>query len=713
MLHNELGHLGVERTTALARERFYWPKMAADIDTWIKHCIRCLARKALPQKSAPLHTIKTNGPMELVCMDFLSLEPDASGRKSILVVTDHFTRYAQAFATKDQTACTVAKVLWEQYFKHYGLPARLHSDQGPEFENKVIRQLTTLLGIKKSRTTPYHPQGDPQPERFNRTLLNMLGTLETEKKVHWSRHIGALVHAYNCTKNDSTGFSPYYLMFGREARLPIDICFGISTDGHSHTSHGQYVKELRQGLKKAYEVAKLEAEKHAATNKRRYDEKLRVKSSELQPGDRVMVRNFGLKGKNKLADKWKSHPYIVVDKLPNLPVYKVTPEKDRDVVKTLHRDHLLPIGYLTGVEEITTKPTKVHKPKTRSHQKINNNIQDTSDDSESDSDEDDELIVPIVIEHHSTVCDSEDQVPVADSEELLIPDDNSVIPDPLSTPSSTQPHLNVDVPPFTPRSIIRLLTDQKEPPEIIHDIETGNRESVASEAIPEIAVGGMMVDPDTSETAANDTEVVVDPTPRSYSCVDSTHGPIPDTVIVEGIGDGMPIRDGHENCSSVDDDSNIITVNDNKDQMTVTDTTTILYDDNVSIPCIEEPMQDMETADSDADADKINSDSADDTQTLPTSKTSQPIVTQPEPTSMDELILLTSSDASDKPLTTDQIDHEETQDDDLRGEETSTRPRRERRPPARLQYDNLGNPSFYVFLTNIGNAMSALGTMHS
>ena len=161
-------------------------------------------------------------------MDFLSVDPDRSNKKSILVVTDHYTRYAQAFPTKDQTARTVAKVLWENFFVHCGLPKRLHSDQGRDFESKVVKELTGLLGIKKSRTTPYHPQGDPQPERFNRTLLNMLGTLEVEKKQSWSRDISALVHAYNCTKHDSTGFSPYFLMFGREARLPVDLRFGVS-----------------------------------------------------------------------------------------------------------------------------------------------------------------------------------------------------------------------------------------------------------------------------------------------------------------------------------------------------------------------------------------------------------------------------------------------------------------------------------------------------
>uniref|UniRef100_A0A8C7YML0 Gypsy retrotransposon integrase-like protein 1 n=1 Tax=Oryzias sinensis TaxID=183150 RepID=A0A8C7YML0_9TELE len=219
-LHDDCGHLGVEKTSELIKDRFYWPRMNADVDQYIKTCGRCISRKTLPQRSSPLNQITSNGPLDLVCIDFLQIEPDNKGIQNVLVITDHFTRYAQAFPTKDQKSVTVAKVLWEKYFVHYGLPARIHSDQGRDFESRLIKELLSMLGIRKSRTSPYHPQGDAQPERFNRTLLSMLGTLENIKKHNWSQHIGQLVHAYNCSKNESTGYSPYFLMFGRNARLP-------------------------------------------------------------------------------------------------------------------------------------------------------------------------------------------------------------------------------------------------------------------------------------------------------------------------------------------------------------------------------------------------------------------------------------------------------------------------------------------------------------
>ena len=96
--------------------------------------------------------------MDLVYIDYLSMEPDSKGISNVLIVTDHFTRYAQDFPAKNQKALTVAKILVEKYFVHYGLPARIHSDQGRDFESRLIRELLTTLGIRKSRTTLYHPR---------------------------------------------------------------------------------------------------------------------------------------------------------------------------------------------------------------------------------------------------------------------------------------------------------------------------------------------------------------------------------------------------------------------------------------------------------------------------------------------------------------------------------------------------------------------------
>ena len=149
-------------------------------------------------------------------MDFLSIEPDSKNKKDILVVTDHFTKYAMAIPTRDQQASTVAKSMLEHFLVHYGFPERLHSDQGRDFESHTIRELCPLLGIRKVRTCPYHPRGNPV-KRYNKTLLSMLSnvpTLKDTEETRWCDFVKPLTQAYNCTRNDDTGFSPYELMFG-------------------------------------------------------------------------------------------------------------------------------------------------------------------------------------------------------------------------------------------------------------------------------------------------------------------------------------------------------------------------------------------------------------------------------------------------------------------------------------------------------------------
>lgn len=396
-LHDDSGHLGVEKTTELLRDRFYWPRMTSDIEQYIKNCGRCITRKTLPQKSAPLSHITSSGPLDLVCIDFLSLEPDSKGIANVLVITDHFTRYAQAFPTKDQRAVTVAKVLVEKFFVHYGLPSRIHSDQGRDFESRLIQELLGMLGIRKSRTTPYHPQGDPQPERFNRTLLSMLGTLEPAQKSKWSQHITQLVHAYNCTKNEATGYSPYQLLFGREARLPIDICFGISPAGEKGVTHLQYVEKMKAELQQAYQLAAETSLKAHQRNKKLYD--TRVKPQLLTVGDRVLIRNLAVKGKNKLQDRWNSLPYVVVEKFKDLPVYKLRPERGMGAIRTMHRDHLLPVGENVRFSKANDFNPSTQSPVTRAQsgkrvqkeKKVENVEQVRDENHETSESEDDDL----------------------------------------------------------------------------------------------------------------------------------------------------------------------------------------------------------------------------------------------------------------------------------------------------------------------------------
>ena len=178
--HDQGGHLGQDRVLDLLRDRFYWPGMHADVVSYINSCPRCLRRKS-QQDKATLLDIETSQALELIHLDYLKIEPSKENIENVLVITDHFTRGAQAFPSKTQTALATAKLLWNNFILHYGFPEKNITDQGRNFESELIGYLCQLAGVQKLRTSPYHPQTNGQCERFNGTLLNMLGTLTPEQ----------------------------------------------------------------------------------------------------------------------------------------------------------------------------------------------------------------------------------------------------------------------------------------------------------------------------------------------------------------------------------------------------------------------------------------------------------------------------------------------------------------------------------------------------
>ena len=179
--HDQVGHLGQDRVLDLLRDQFYWPGMHVGVVSYINSSPRCLHTKSLPDK-APLLNIEASQPLELIHLDYLKIEPSKGNIENVLVITDHFTRYAQVFPSKTQTASATAKLLWNNFILHYGFPSKIITDQGQNFESELIENLCQIAGVQKLRTSPYHPQTNEQCKHFNGTLLNMLGTLTPEQK---------------------------------------------------------------------------------------------------------------------------------------------------------------------------------------------------------------------------------------------------------------------------------------------------------------------------------------------------------------------------------------------------------------------------------------------------------------------------------------------------------------------------------------------------
>ena len=207
----------------------------------------------------------------------------------------------------------------------------------------MIQELCKIAGVKKLHTTPCHPQSNGQCERFNSTLCNMLGTLSDEEKSDWKSHLGCMTHAYNCTKHASTTYSPYYLMFGRHPRLPIDVAFGLNKPNCSdNCSKSRYIQKLRRRLNYAHKKAIKYSSEQAQKYKTSYDKS--VKGPQLQVNDLVLVKIVAHKARHKIQDKWESEEYIVIEQpIPGTSVYRVRSVTGTKV-RTLHRNLLLPLG---------------------------------------------------------------------------------------------------------------------------------------------------------------------------------------------------------------------------------------------------------------------------------------------------------------------------------------------------------------------------------
>ena len=336
-LHDELGHQGVERTLALVRKRCFWPGLAQDVENWVRKCERCIiAKAAMPKVKPTIENFLASRPLEVLSVDYDKLEPSSDGREDVLVITDVFSKFTQTVVTKDQKAVTVAKALVKHWFPYFGVPGRLHSDQGRNFESEVIRELCKIYGITKSRTTPYHPQGNGQCERFNRTMHDRLRTLSEKKKKKWAEYLPELVYSYNVTPHASSGYSPYFLLFGQEPKLPVDQILNLpSPDGNSNPK--DWVEGHRQRMAEVMEDARMRQKE--AGEKRKERQALKAYDKPIEVGKFVFVRNRKVRGRNKIQDHWEATPHVVVAR-PQGNVYTIEEADGQGPRKTVSRTEI-------------------------------------------------------------------------------------------------------------------------------------------------------------------------------------------------------------------------------------------------------------------------------------------------------------------------------------------------------------------------------------
>ena len=205
-------------------------------------------------------------------------------------MTEDFTQYVQAFATKTKSAKAAAEKLYNNYILTYRFPSQIHYDCGHEFNNLLFAKLHQLCGIKSSKTTPYQPSGDRQTEQINRTIISILKTLNENQKARWKDYLSKLAFAYKSTINKSTGYSPFFLMLGRSSRLPIDSMFPVNIGVAKQKTYDQFVSDWTNEWNEAIQIAQQKADKSAEQNRNQYNRK--VHGYDIVIGDRVLLQNI-------------------------------------------------------------------------------------------------------------------------------------------------------------------------------------------------------------------------------------------------------------------------------------------------------------------------------------------------------------------------------------------------------------------------------------
>ena len=309
MTHNHPtgGHFGKDTTYDKINTRFWWKGMYKDIEKYVKRCDSCQRRGNKGGKGY-LNPIKVGKPFERIGIDFVGpLEKTEKGNRYILVVTDYLTKWPEAKAMKEATAENVVQFIYKRIICQHGCPKIILSDRGTHFRNKLVDGLCEKFEIKHKLSSPYHPQTNGLVERFNRTLCESLAKV-SKKENEWDIHIGSVLFAYRTTKHSTTKMTPFFMVYGREAILPIDDIKEGENLGKEAIIERTY--DLINLTDKRIEALG-NIERSQIKQKGQHDMKIK-EETKLEIGDKVLLKDAAKEKQwtGKLSSKWKGPYYI-------------------------------------------------------------------------------------------------------------------------------------------------------------------------------------------------------------------------------------------------------------------------------------------------------------------------------------------------------------------------------------------------------------------
>ena len=304
--HDEAGHFGQHKTHDSIIMRFTWPDMKKDIAKFVNSCPHCQKGKANRKgMKFAMKPILTTRPNELLIIDFLKLSVSYEGHVGLIVMIDHFSKFAQAIPLQEFTAASAADAICNSWICNFGIPDRILSDQGSQFESALFKEFLEVFGIQKSHSTAYHPQTNGLVERHNRTILQMLRIACHKNQNAWHEHLPQVTMAYNFAVHESTKYTPFRLLTGREARTPVWFLFP-DWNVQKKSSMDEHVRDLVNGWEKSIANAQKELKKAQLRQTRNHNRKA-IRGERVQENDLAIVfcDVVPVRGVKKLTRKWK------------------------------------------------------------------------------------------------------------------------------------------------------------------------------------------------------------------------------------------------------------------------------------------------------------------------------------------------------------------------------------------------------------------------
>jgi hypothetical protein len=325
-------HCGRDRTFNKMRARYHWPGMTKDIYQFLSKCIPCNTAN-LQQIEPPLQeSTMPQFPFETIAIDTCGPYPRAeSGNSYIITVVDLFTGYIETIPVVDKTSTTVAKVLMEHIIPRHGTPRSLVTDNGLEYCNEIVNKLSETFKIHRIRTSIYTPQANGKVERTHRLLVSFLSKLKPQEKLKWDVFLPSFCAAHNSSKSQSSGFSPFFLLYGRDMLLPVDTLLAHRTKYLGE----DYFPQSLERMHTTFRLVRRHIKEQTNRNKKYHDKKANVKEIKFKVGEAVYFKNY--ERQTKLDSKWVPYYRIIKQRSPSSFVIK---DQISGAIKNVHAKDL-------------------------------------------------------------------------------------------------------------------------------------------------------------------------------------------------------------------------------------------------------------------------------------------------------------------------------------------------------------------------------------